>query len=149
MDRKRRREILREIIKRRPPATQRELVELLAQKGVRVDQSTVSRDLREMGVVRLPGGGYALPGEELRTGETEDLARGLREFALSAEPSGNLVVLRTAPGNAHALAVIVDRAGLRDVAGTVAGDDTILVVVREGYRASDLALRFREEGGLP
>ncbi len=134
----------------RNPASQGELVELLSRHGVKVDQSTVSRDLRELGAVRLPGGGYALPGlpgGEAPTGE-EELARGLRSYALSVEASGNLVVVRTAPGNAHAMAVIVDRARLPQVAGTVAGDDTILVVVREGHRADELAAAWSESGGL-
>lgn len=121
---------------------------MLSERGVRVDQSTVSRDLREMGIVRLPGGGYALPEGEGARVEEGEVERGLRTYALSLEPSGNLVVVRTPPGNAHALAVILDRAGLEGVAGTVAGDDTILVVVREGFRAADLAREWREKADL-
>ncbi len=150
VDRRRRRDLIRELIRLHPPSSQRELVEMLSRRGVRVDQSTVSRDLREMGIIRLPGGRYVLPegaGGERVVGEGE-LERGLRTYALSLEPSGNLVVVRTPAGNAHALAVIMDRAGHRGVAGTVAGDDTILVVVREGFRASDLAREWKEMAGL-
>jgi transcriptional regulator of arginine metabolism len=144
----RRRDLIRELIRLRPPSTQRELVEMLSERGVRVDQSTVSRDLREMGVIRLPGGRYALPEGEGARGEKAELERGLRTYALSLESSGNLVVVRTPPGNAHALAVILDRAGHEGVAGTVAGDDTILVVAREGFHAADLAREWREKAGL-
>lgn len=113
-----------------------------------MDQSTVSRDLRELGVIRLPGGRYALPEREGALGEKAELEKGLRTYALSLESSGNLVVVRTPPGNAHALAVILDRAGHEGVAGTVAGDDTILVVAREGFHAADLAREWSEKAGL-
>jgi len=149
LDRKRRRELIRELIESRSPSSQGELVELLSSRGVVVDQSTVSRDLREMGAIRLPGGRYAMPGGGEIPPDGEELLRGLREYALSVEASGNLVVLRTAPGNAHAMAVIMDRARLPQVAGTVAGDDTILVVVREGHRADELAAAWIKSGGLP
>lgn len=148
MDRKRRRELIRELIESNSPSSQRELAELLSRRGVVVDQSTVSRDLKEMGAVRLPGGRYALPEAGEAPADERELARGLREFVLSVEASGNLVVLRTAPGNAHAMAVILDRARLPQVVGTVAGDDTILVVVREGFRAADMARELRGQGGL-
>ncbi len=121
---------------------------MLSECGVKVDQSTVSRDLREMGVIRLSGGHYTLPEEEGLRGGEEELERGLRTYALSLEASGNLVVVRTPAGNAHALAVILDRAGHEGVAGTVAGDDTILVVVREGFRAHGLAREWKEKAGL-
>ncbi|MGQ9757440.1 MAG: arginine repressor [Actinomycetota bacterium] len=148
MDRRRRRDLIRELIRTRSPSTQMELVRLLSERGVRVDQSTVSRDLREMGIVRLTGGGYALPDGEGVRRVKEELERALRTYALSLEPSGNLVVIRTPPGNAHALAVILDRAGLEEVAGTVAGDDTILVVVRQGFQAASLVGEWMEKAGL-
>jgi transcriptional regulator of arginine metabolism len=135
-------------VKDHGPSSQGELLEMLSSRGVVVDQSTVSRDLKEMGAVRLPGGRYALPEAGEAPADGRELARGLREYVLSVEASGNLVVLRTAPGNAHAMAVIMDRARLAQVAGTVAGDDTILVVVREGFRAADMARELREQGGL-
>jgi len=144
----RRRKLMAEIIAAASPASQRELVETLARRGIKVDQSTVSRDLREMGVVRLPDGRYALPQQAVTPVGEGELERGLREYALSAEASGNLVVLRTPPGNAHALAVILDRSRLRQVAGTVAGDDTILVVVREGFAAKALAEELARKAGL-
>lgn len=144
----RRRKLIREIIATAAPSSQKELVEMLSRRGIKVDQSTISRDLREMGVVRLPEGRYAFPEEALSPAGEEELERGMREYALSVEPSGNLVVVHTAPGNAHALAVVIDRARLREVAGTVAGDDTILVVAREGFKAAALAKELARKAGL-
>jgi len=151
VDKRRRRDIIREMIETDPPASQRELVARLTARGIEADQSTVSRDLREMGAVRLPGRGsgtvYAFPGERSTPLGEEELRRGARDYVISAEASGNMVILRTAPGNAQALAAILDRTRLDEVAGTVAGDDTILVVVREGHRAGELAARFGEMAG--
>ncbi len=147
MDRRRRRDIIRELIGARTISSQKELVEALSERGLAADQSTVSRDLREMGVVRLPGRDgrpvYAFAAEGSHAGGGE-LRRVLRDFVIGVEASGNLVVLRTAPGNAQALAAVLDRAHLEEVAGTVAGDDTILVVVREGYSPGELAESFLE-----
>ncbi len=146
MDKRRRREVIRELIESDPPANQRELVERLTKRGIEADQSTISRDLREMGAVRMPGNGgglvYGFPGELTAPRGEDELRRGMRDYVISVEASGNMVVLRTAPGNAQAMAAILDRSRLREVAGTVAGDDTILVVVREGHDVKEIAARF-------
>ncbi|MEW6552938.1 MAG: arginine repressor [Actinomycetota bacterium] len=151
MDKRRRRDIIREMIETDPPASQKELVARLTARGIETDQSTVSRDLREMGAVRLTvdGGGavYGFPGERTVISGEEELRRGARDYVISVEASGNMVILRTAPGNAQAMAAILDRTRLAEVAGTVAGDDTILVVVREGHEAGVLAGRFQEMAG--
>ncbi len=148
MDKRRRRDIIRELIASRPPSSQQELVDQLTRKGIKADQSTVSRDLREMGVVRLPGKDgrsvYGFPGEPAGPASQDELRRRVRDFIIAVEASGNMVILRTAPGNAQAMAAILDRAQLDEVAGTVAGDDTILVVVREGYGAKDMERWFEE-----
>jgi len=153
VDRRRRRDIIRELIESQPPASQKELVDLLTARGLKVDQSTVSRDLRELGVVRLPGAGgrsvYGFPGEHVGPAAGDELLRGARDFIISAEASGNLVILRTAPGNAQAMAAILDRTHTGEIAGTVAGDDTIMVVVREGYEAREVERWFAEMAGLP
>jgi len=114
-------------------SSQVQLVELLATDGMVLTQATVSRDLEELGAVkvRIPGGqmAYAIP--ELakdRVAPEELLKKVLGEFLVEAAYSANLAVLRTPPGSAHVVASALDRAGLPDVLGTVAGDDTILVV---------------------
>ena len=114
-------------------SSQVQLVELLATEGLILTQTTVSRDLEELGAVkvRIPGGqmAYAIPELPKDRVTPEDyLKRVLGEFLVEADHSANLAVLRTPPGSAHVVASALDRAGLPDVLGTVAGDDTILVV---------------------
>ncbi|MCW2499267.1 MAG: arginine repressor [Frankiales bacterium] len=127
-----------ELLAGQPVASQTELGRLLAAQGVQVTQATVSRDLEELGAVKVrtaTGTAYAVPPEgQPRAGTPEAvdarLARLLEELCVSAEPTGSVVVLRTPPGGAHLLGAALDRAGLPEVAGTVAGDDTVLLVTR-------------------
>lgn len=120
--------------------SQNELAALLAAEGIEVTQATLSRDLEELGAVKLRGadggtGIYVVPedGSPVRgvSGGTDRMARLLGELLVSTDDSGNLAVLRTPPGAAHYLASAIDRAALPQVVGTIAGDDTILVVARE------------------
>jgi transcriptional regulator of arginine metabolism len=131
--------------------SQTELAALLAGEGIEVTQATLSRDLDELGAVKLRGvnGGapvYVIPedGSPVRAvaGGTARLARVLSELLVSADASGNLAVLRTPPGAAHFVASAVDRAALTEVVGTVAGDDTILVVAREPLTGEHLVQRI-------
>ena len=131
-----------------PVRSQEELAERLAAVGIRVTQATLSRDLDELGAVRLRGRDgvlvYALPtGPPDPAGAAADqhaaLARAAADLLLSAEASGNLVVLRTPPGAAQLMASMIDRSGLSDVLGTVAGDDTVLVVARDPNGGDALA----------
>ena len=126
--------------------SQTELLALLAETGIEVTQATLSRDLEELGALKLRGvdGGapvYRIPedgGPRPMVGGTSRLARLLGELLLSFEGSGNLAVLRTPPGAAQFLASAIDRASLADVVGTIAGDDTILVVVRDGLTGAEV-----------
>jgi transcriptional regulator of arginine metabolism len=128
-----------ELLESRPVASQNELGRLLAAAGVAATQATLSRDLDELGAVKVrssSGTTYALPPEgQPRPGTAEAvdarLGRLLEELLVSAEATGSLVVLRTPPGGAHLLGSALDRAGLPEVAGTVAGDDTVLLVCRQ------------------
>jgi transcriptional regulator of arginine metabolism len=129
------------LIRRHPVRSQAELGELLAHEGLLTTQATLSRDLEELGAVKVRGTDgtaavYVVPEEgrgPLRTAEQapERLRRLLRELLTGADASGNLVVLRTPPGAAQFLASALDRTGLPEVVGTIAGDDTILVVARQ------------------
>jgi transcriptional regulator of arginine metabolism len=130
------------LLQARAVSNQAQLVELLLADGVEATQTTVSRDLEELGAVkvRIPGGdsAYALP--ELPTQQiapVDHLRRVLGEWVVEVSCSGNLVLLRTPPDSAHVVGSALDRSGRPDVLGTVAGDDTVLVVVdeREGGRA--------------
>lgn len=125
-----RRRAIRSMLRERRITSQEQLVELLAEAGHPVTQATVSRDLRAVGAVKSPvgEGRYRLVDGPAGDGE---LAQALGEFALGMAPSGNLVVIRTPPGAAQVVAGAIDRAGLEGVLGTVAGDDTVLVVAEE------------------
>ncbi|MCB1248063.1 MAG: arginine repressor [Acidimicrobiales bacterium] len=127
---------------------QGELVELLADHGVSATQSTVSRDLEELGAikVRVPGGhtAYAIP--ELpahQVAPLDQLRRVCADWVVDVDVSMNLVVVRTPPGSAHVVAAALDRASLAGVLGTVAGDDTLLVVADEARGGGAVADELR------
>lgn len=131
--------------------SQAELQRLLADEGVDATQATLSRDLDELGAVKLRAadggaGVYVVPedGSPVRgvSGGTDRLGRLVSELLVSTDNSGNLAVLRTPPGAAHYLAAALDRARLPDVVGTIAGDDTIFVVAREPLDGAELARRI-------
>lgn len=133
--------------------SQTELATLLAADGIEVTQATLSRDLEELGAVKLRGvdggaGVYVVPedGSPVRavSGGTDRLARLLGELLVSTDATGNLVVLRTPPGAADYLASAIDRAALPYVVGTIAGDDTIFVAAREPMTGADLAAALED-----
>ena len=141
------------LIGQHPVANQPQLLDLLGGEGITATQATVSRDLEELGVikVRVPGGHsvYALP--ELETDRIvpwEQLRRVLGEWVGEVAVSANLVVLRTPPGCAHVVASALDRSGLDGLVGTVAGDDTLLCVAAGTTTGDELAERLRALAGL-
>jgi transcriptional regulator of arginine metabolism len=134
-------------------SSQAQLVELLATDGVVATQATVSRDLDELGAVkvRIPGGStaYAVPEHAKDRPVPEDhLRRVMGEFVVEVRHSGNILVLRTPPGSAHVVGSAIDRASLPDVIGTVAGDDTVLVVVSEATSGTEVAGELSLLAGL-
>ncbi len=152
-----------DLLTRNPVHSQGELAKLLADEGLEVTQATLSRDLVEIGAVKLRAEDgsliYAVPGEggdrikRARTGtETFDsrLARLAQELLVSAEASANLVIVRTPPGAAQYLASAIDHAEWPSILGTVAGDDSILVIARDpqgGACLADDLLRLTERRG--
>jgi transcriptional regulator of arginine metabolism len=151
------------LIRDRAIRSQGELGDLLAAEGLATTQATLSRDLEELGAVKVRGtdgsaAAYVIPEEgqaPLRSAEQapERLRRLLRELLTGADFSGNLVVLRTPPGAAQFLASALDRSGLPEVVGTIAGDDTILVVARQpepegGSAGAELAAKLLEWAAL-
>jgi transcriptional regulator of arginine metabolism len=116
----------------------------LQERGFDVTQATLSRDIKDLDLVKRPGdGGYQRAGSEPVRGTAEaTLRRTAREFLRSCEVVQNLVLLKTDPGRAQILAVDLDRAVLPEIAGTIGGDDTILVVTREADHARALAARL-------
>ena len=134
-----------------PVRSQTELGRLLQQDGVVVTQATLSRDLDELGAVRVRFGGqlvYAVPGEggdpspQVPPAEqvtVERLRHRAEELLVSVDSSANIVVLRTPPGGAQFLASAIDRSVLPTVIGTVAGDDTLLLVTRDPAGGGEVA----------
>ncbi|MDQ2836934.1 MAG: arginine repressor [Actinomycetota bacterium] len=142
------------LLSERAVSSQSELAELLAAAGIRVTQATLSRDLDELGAVKMrtPDGGqprYVVPEDGaplaargLADAPPQRLARLLAELLVSVEASANLVVLRTPPGASNFLASALDRAALPEVLGTIAGDDTILAISRDPAGGAELARRL-------
>jgi len=133
--------------------SQPHLQDLLAERGIGATQATISRDLEELGAVkvRVAGGEsrYAIPDyEPERVAPSDQLRRVLGEWVAEVSVSGNLVVLRTPPGCAHVVASALDRSGDPAMIGTVAGDDTILCVASESTGGRALAASLRELAGL-
>ncbi|MCS5672902.1 MAG: arginine repressor [Acidimicrobiales bacterium] len=133
--------------------SQEQLVSLLADEGIESTQATVSRDLDDLGAVkvRVPGAEsmYAIPEHPAdRVVPIDQLRRVMGEWVVDVGYSGNLVVLRTPPGSAHVVASALDRTGIEGSIGTVAGDDTLMVVAAEGTTGEQLATALRALAGL-
>ncbi|MBK5288265.1 MAG: arginine repressor [Acidimicrobiia bacterium] len=134
-------------------SSQGQIVEMLASEGVVATQATVSRDLEDLGAVkvRIPGGAmaYAVPEHSKDATSPDDfLRRVMGEFVVDVAHSGNLVVLRTPPGSAHVIGSALDRAGYPDVLGNVAGDDTLILICAEHVGGADVAARLAGLAGL-
>jgi transcriptional regulator of arginine metabolism len=133
--------------------SQAQLVDLLAAEGVAATQATVSRDLDDLGAIKVRAGGgdtvYAIPELPTEQRAPEDhLRRVFSEWVVEVAHSGNLVVLRTPPGSAHVVGSALDRSGWTGVLGTVAGDDTLIVVVAEHVGGDTIAAQLSEMAGL-
>lgn len=150
--RTRRQRLLAELIRTETVGSQDQLVERLAGAGLAVTQATISRDLEELGAVKVRRGGvqaYALPSDMGgRDWSAERLKRVLQEWLVSADAAGPLVVVRTPPGSAHLVGVALDAAPPAGVAGAIAGDDTLFLAVRDGAMPADVAADLRQLAGL-
>jgi transcriptional regulator of arginine metabolism len=142
MDKFERQGAIMRLVRERQLSTQAELAQALREAGIDVVQTTVSRDIAQLGLVKVRNAEgrlvYALPGAE-DLDRLDELAGALRRWALAVTPSTNLVVVQTPPGFASPLAEAIDRAQLADVAGTIAGENTIFVAAREGVSGAELA----------
>ena len=144
--RARRQKAIADLIRSEPVGSQEEVTARLAAQGVAVTQATVSRDLDQLGAVKVKRGGslsYALPDQ---LGESDwaagRLQRIIGEWVQSVEVAGNLLVLKTPPGSAHLVGVAIDQARLPEIAGTVSGDDTLVLVIRDGFAAAQVKSRI-------
>jgi transcriptional regulator of arginine metabolism len=144
--RARRQKAIADLIRSEPIGSQEEVTARLAAQGFAVTQATVSRDLDQLGAVKVKRGGalsYALPDQ---LGDSDwaagRLQRIIGEWVQSVEVAGNLLVLKTPPGSAHLVGVAIDQGRLPEIAGTVSGDDTLVLVIRDGFDPRDVKSRI-------
>ena len=149
--RSRRQKAIADMIRGGPVASQEEVTARLSQLGFAVTQATVSRDLEQLGAVKARRGGvhaYALPDQ---IGASDWAAARLQhivsDWVQSVEAAGNLIVIKTPPGSAHLVSLAIDQSNLPEIAGTVSGDDTLFVAVKDGVTVGAIASRFRELSG--
>lgn len=134
--------LIESVVTRKRVATQQELVDALAAAGCRVTQATASRDIRELGLERMRdqfGVRYVVPGRERRIDPRETLNGLLAQFGRRAVAAQNIVVVQAEIGSAPAIARALDRLAHPEVVGTLAGDDTCLVIAKDERRARALA----------
>ncbi|MEY4362226.1 MAG: arginine repressor [Actinomycetota bacterium] len=142
-----------ELIGKHAVSNQPQVVKLLAKAGIVATQATVSRDLEDLGAVkvRVPGGEsvYAIPEfAPARLAPEDQLRRVMGEWVAEVKSSGPMVVVRTPPGCAHVVASALDRSGLKGLIGTVAGDDTIFCIADESLGGAKLAAHLRDLSGI-
>lgn len=153
MNKAQRQHRITELIQAEALGSQHALIERLAADGIEVTQATVSRDLEDIGAVkvRIPGGHlvYGVPEHaNQRVAPDDHVRRVLGEFVVDVVASANLVIVRTPPGSAHVVASAIDRGGVEGVLGSVAGDDTILVVASPNTTGEALAHHFMQLAGI-
>jgi transcriptional regulator of arginine metabolism len=139
---------IREIITSKEIETQDELVDELKKAGYNVTQATVSRDIKELQLVKVPTAKgtykYSLPSDEKMFNPVKKLKRALQESFVSIDHSENLIVMKTLPGNAQAVAALMDHLDWEEIVGTIAGDDTVLIICRGKDKVQELVGRFLE-----
>lgn len=149
--RSRRQKAIADMIRGGSVASQEEVTSRLAGLGYAVTQATVSRDLEQLGAVKVRRAGmhaYALP-DQMGSSDwaASRLQRIVSEWVQSVEAAGNLIIIKTPPGSAHLVSLAIDQSDLPEIAGTVSGDDTLFVAVRDGVTVGTIATRFRELSG--
>ena len=153
MSKVQRQQAISRLIEQHAVTNQPQLVDLLGDEGITATQATVSRDLEDLGAVkvRVPGGAtvYAVPEfAPERVAPLDQLRRVMGEWVAEVTHSENLVIVRTPPGCAHVVASALDRSGIDGLLGTVAGDDTMMCVATEAVGGRQLAAVVRELAGI-
>jgi len=136
--------LILDLIESKEIETQEQLTAELCVQGIKVTQATVSRDIKDLGLVKLVTEDgrykYGLPKEHSPSGSIRRAGRIFREFVTSIERSLNLIIVRSAPGTANTVAAALDALGWPEIAGTIAGDDSLLVIVRDNRPAGEMDL---------
>lgn len=138
---------IREIITNNNIDTQEELVDLLKDSGFNVTQATVSRDIKELHLVKVPLEDgkykYSLPADQ-RHNPLQKLKRTLRDSFIGIDSTDNLIVLKTLPGNANSIGVIIDNLGWPEIMGNISGDDTCLLICRTKSGSKEISKKLLE-----
>jgi transcriptional regulator of arginine metabolism len=132
-----------ELVSSEPMVTQEEMVRRLTRQGLKVTQATLSRDIKELGLVKSADG-YAAPSTIAEAAPTPSLPHLLREFVVDVREAQNLLVLKTPPGSAQPVARAIDAESWPELVGTIAGDDTIVVISSDTKSRRQLGKRIRE-----
>jgi transcriptional regulator of arginine metabolism len=138
-----RQKVILELLGERSVGSQEDLQRALGKRGLKVGQATLSRDVHELGLVKT-GMGYMLPGEAVSEPALPPVSRLVREFVLEVRPAQNQLVIKTTVGSAQPVAAALDGQDWEEAIGTIAGDDTILIVCADKKGASRLAVRIQE-----
>ncbi|HXL03779.1 MAG TPA: arginine repressor [Bacillota bacterium] len=143
-----------QIIREKSIETQKDLADCLQEEGFDVTQATVSRDIKELGITKVPTGSggyrYFMPQERVHEDSSRRMRRLFQDSVISIDYSENLIIIKTLTGNAHAVAATIDETHIPEIVGTIAGDDTILVIVKPKAAAisvMDMFNRLRAESG--
>jgi len=143
MSKRTRQNTLLELVQQQPYRNQDELRRALTRRGFDVTQATLSRDIHELGLVKTSDGYAPQEGEQAAESTLPPAIRLVREFVLDVKEAQNLLVIRTAPGSAQPVAAALDAEGWTEVVGTVAGDDTLLIISQNRRSAQKMAARIR------
>lgn len=142
-----RQRLILEILREKGAQTQEALAAEMARRGAPASQITVSRDLRELGVAKVAAQGgrrYAPTAGHAPVSDESRLRRVLREFVRSIESAGQFIVIKTPPSGAQPVGLALDQSGLAEIAGTIAGDDTVFVLLRSARTAPQVLKRLQE-----
>jgi len=136
-----------EIINKQSVETQEELANRLQQQGFKITQATISRDIKELRLIKVATGDnryrYALQDNKYVMGSQTKIRRILKDSVVALDYSENLIVIRTTPGAAQSVALVIDNEGFSEIIGTVAGDDTIMVVVKPRSAVKHIINKFK------
>ncbi|MUT66761.1 transcriptional regulator ArgR [Paenibacillus sp. NEAU-GSW1] len=139
---------IKELVTNQVIETQEELVEALRETGLQVTQATVSRDMKELMLIKIPVGDgrykYSLPQDQQRHNPINKLKRALLDHFVHIDYTDNLVVMKCSPGTANAIGALIDNMEWTEVMGTICGDDTILIICRNKEMSSDLVEKLLE-----
>jgi len=138
-----RQKVILELLDRGSVSSQEDLQRALGKRGLKVGQATLSRDIHELGLIKT-GAGYVLPGEAVSEPALPPVSRLVREFGLEVKAAQNLLVIKTTVGSAQPVAAALDGQDWEEAIGTIAGDDTILMVCSDSKGAKRLAARIQE-----